>query len=94
MANVAIYYQLNEHEESINAITSITYIVKSLETYYTIVGVFVDSVNESIRLMDLFDMNLSTISKLIINKYPVNEFDQEMLYQLSKSEKFKIELWT
>ncbi|WP_273834183.1 hypothetical protein [Guptibacillus sedimenti] len=93
MANVAIYYQLNEHEESNNAIASITNIVKSTETYYTIVGVFVDSVNENIRLMDLFDMNLSTISKLIINKYPVDEFDQEMLYQLARSEKFQIELW-
>lgn len=90
MANIAIYYKLSQVEEAEQAISCIEKMISKIETRYNIVGVFIDSFNESVKLMELLDTNLSNTDFILMNKYLNNEFDQTVLDQLSKSEKFKI----
>lgn len=90
VANVAIYYQKDENESSEHAILDIKRLIQLLETHHSIKGVFIDRNKESIQLMDLLSSPLSEIDFVYINNPINNEFDKELLNQLSRNENFKI----
>lgn len=87
---IAIYYQKDESEAAEQAISQINELIRLLEVHHTIKGVFIDRHNESLELMELLNSPLSEIDYIYINKPIENDFDRELITQLSKNEHFKI----
>lgn len=90
VSNLAIYYKKDQNEDTEQAIVRVNKLIQSLETHHTVKGVFVDLFNESTELMDLLNSQLSEIDIIYINKPIDNEFDNELIYQLSRNEQFEI----
>lgn len=90
MVNIAIYYQKCEQETSVDAVNRINEFIQVLEDQHTIKGVFIDRQGESNALMELLSSPLSEIECIYINKPFENEFDSELVYQLVRTENFKI----
>ena len=90
MANVVIYYQLEKGEETTFAVNKVTNIIKRLEKKHTIYGVFLEEYDNSFQFYELLEISLSKIDYVYLNKPLKNEFDLDILNQLSKNEKFEI----
>ncbi|KMY44030.1 hypothetical protein AC622_07005 [Bacillus sp. FJAT-27916] len=90
MANVAIYYQKYEEQDTEQAVFKVNKLIKRLETLHVIKGVFLDNYNESSELLELLNSSLSDLDYLFLNKPLENEFDSQLFDQLSKTEKFEI----
>lgn len=90
MANVAIYYQQIDQETIDQAIERVGKFIKKIDTQHTVKGVFIDPLNGSNELLDLLNYPLGEIDIIFINKSFDNEFDQELIIQLSSTEHFKI----
>ena len=90
VANVAIYYQQLKEEDLAQAVDNVIRLIQQLETLHVIKGVFLDNFNESTELMDLLNSPLSEIDIIYINKPIINEFDNALISQLSRTEKFQI----
>lgn len=89
MANVAIYYSSNYGENMEQAVLRINNLLTQLESTNVVLGVFIDTFNQSSELMELLSSPLSEIEYLYTNKPIINEFDKELLYQLSLREQFE-----
>lgn len=89
MSNVVIYYK-KEQESTDQAVLRVNELIQCLETHHTIKGVFLENENESIELMDLLNSPLSEIDYIYMNKPVEDDFDKELLSQLSSREQFKI----
>ncbi len=71
-------------------VNRINELIQVLEEQYTIKGVFIDRQDESNALMKLLSSSLSEIECIYINKPLENEFDRELVHQLTRTENFKI----
>ncbi|UHA60910.1 hypothetical protein KDJ21_004180 [Metabacillus litoralis] len=90
MANVAIYYQKNKEESTEQAVLHVNELIQQLETHHVIKGIFLDTFNQSIELMELLNSPLSELDYIYLNKPLENEFDNELINQLTRTEKFEI----
>ncbi|MED3653984.1 hypothetical protein P4489_06530 [Heyndrickxia sporothermodurans] len=90
MANVAIYYQKNKEESTEQAVLHVNELIQQLETHHVIKGVFLDTFNQSIELMELLNSPLSELDYIYLNKPLENEFDNELINQLTRTEQFEI----
>ncbi|MDG0032694.1 hypothetical protein MMB68_24405 [Priestia sp. Y58] len=90
MANVAIYYQQKEHEALEEAIKYVNMFIERIQSLHTIKGVFMDNCGERSRLTDLIDAPLSEIDCIYMEKPFNDEFDSQLINQLSRSEKFEL----
>ncbi|TFB21463.1 hypothetical protein E3U55_09130 [Filobacillus milosensis] len=90
MANIAIYYQKNSNESTEQAVLRVNELIKQLETLHIIKGVFLDNFGQSTELMDLLNSPLSVIDYMYINKPLENEFDNELIDQLKRTEQFQV----
>lgn len=90
VANVAIYYQTNKEESTEQAVLHINELIKQLETHHVIKGVFLDTFNQSIELMELLNSPLSELDYIYLNKPLENEFDNVLIIQLTRTEQFEI----
>ena len=93
MSNVAIYYKQDEEESTEHAVHRLNQFIQSIETHNVVLGVFIDSFNQSSELMDLLNSPLSEIEVIYMNKPLDNEFDNELINQLSRAEQFQIKLF-
>lgn len=91
MAKVVIYYKLNQTDLLEQVVFHVDKLIEQLESLHTIKGVFLDNYNESTELMELLNSPLSEIDFIYINKFIKDEFNNELISQLSRAEKFKIE---
>jgi len=90
VANVAIYYQKNKEESTEQAVLHVNELIQQLETHHVIKGVFLDTFNQSIELMELLNSPLSELDYIYLNKPLENEFDNELINQLTRTEQFEI----
>jgi len=90
VANVAIYYQKNKEESTEQAVLHVNELIQQLETHHVIKGIFLDTFNQSIELMELLNSPLSELDYIYLNKPLENEFDNELINQLTRTEKFEI----
>ncbi|MFS0658219.1 MULTISPECIES: hypothetical protein [Niallia] len=90
MANIVIYYNSNKGENTQQAVEQVNNIIHQLEKHHVISGVYIDNFDQSIELMDLLNSPLKRLDYIYINKPIKNEFDKELIYQLSKTEHFKL----
>lgn len=90
MANVVIYYRKDESETPEHAVSRVNELIEKLETHHTIFGVFIDRYNESNELMELLDSPLEEIDYIYMNECINNEFDKELISQLSSTLHFEI----
>ncbi|MGM0974786.1 MAG: hypothetical protein ACQEW2_17805 [Bacillota bacterium] len=90
MANIAIYYQKNKNENTEQSVLRVNNLINQLENHHTVRGVFLDNYNSSTELMEFLNSPLSELDYIYINKPFDNEFDKELIIQLSRAEKFKI----
>lgn len=90
MANVVIYYQKKEYEDTKQAIQDINKLIVKLEIHHVIKGVFVDDYKSRNYLTELFNSSLTIIDHIYIEKPLNDEFDNDLLSQLSHAEQFAI----
>ncbi|MBL5833150.1 hypothetical protein [Niallia sp. RD1] len=90
VANVFIYYNSDQSESTEQAVHRVNELIHNLEIHHVILGVFLDFFNQSTELMELLNSPLSEIDYIFTNKPIVNEFDKELIIQLSRTEKFEI----
>lgn len=87
---IAIYYKKSENEASEQAIALINELIHFLEVQHEIKGVFIDVHSESTEFIELINAPLSTIDCMYINKPIEDDFDRQLIEQLSKSENFEL----
>jgi len=91
VANVVIYYNSDRDESTEQAVHRVNKLIQQLETHHVILGVFLDTYNQSTELMELLNSPLSELDLIYTNKPIENEFDKELIFQLSKTERFEIQ---
>jgi DUF1009 family protein len=90
VSNVVIYYNCGQGESIEKAVSRVNELIQYLETHHVIKGVFLDNFNDSNELMDLLNSPLTEIDIIYIDKPIDNEFDNELINQLSRTEQFEI----
>lgn len=90
MVNAVIYYHQNQDERFEQAVENINKLIKQIETQHVIKGVFLDSFNERNELVELINSPLSEIDYLFLNKIIEDEFDKQLISELSKTEDFEL----
>lgn len=88
MQKAVIYYQLEPSLEMQRAIEHINSLIEKIED--EIIGVFVELPNTDESLLNMINHDLSVISCLYINKMPNDEFNQQLLKELSRQEGFAV----
>ncbi|MDG4655553.1 hypothetical protein P6P90_04785 [Ectobacillus antri] len=90
MENVVIYYQQKQNESTEKAIHYINTLIKKLENRFVIKGVYIDRFENRNEFVDLLQSPLSEIDYIYLEQEITDEFDKQMLNELSKAENFKI----
>jgi hypothetical protein len=90
VANTVIYYQLNENETIDRAVLVVNKLIEKIKIDHVIFSVKIDFADERSQLLELSNSPLSKIDFLYINKPFEDEFDSELIKQLSKAEQFVI----
>jgi len=90
MANVAIYYQRKEDESIDEAIKCVNMFIEKIQPLHIIKGVFMDNCGERSQLTDLIDAPLSEIDYIYMETPFNDEFDRQLISQLSRSDKFEL----
>ncbi|HDR7276606.1 TPA: hypothetical protein QCX06_004188 [Bacillus paranthracis] len=90
MENVVIYYQQKQNEPTEQAIHYINTLIKRLENHFFIKGVYIDQFENRNEFIDLLQSPLSEINYIYLEQEITDEFDKQMLNELSKTENFKI----
>lgn len=88
MPNIVIYYHQQEDETVDNSIERINKIILYLETSHSIKGVFLDSYNDRNQLNELLNSPLKEIDILFTNLLFNDDFDSQLINQLSALENF------
>jgi hypothetical protein len=90
VANVVIYYNKDYDESTEQAVLRVNELIQQIETLHVVKGVYIELLNQSSELMDLLNSPLSEIDIFYINKPIDNEFDNDLINQLSRAEQFEI----
>jgi hypothetical protein len=90
MLKVGIYYRQKEYENVEKSVKTVKEILGQLEKTHRIIGVFLDSFNDRTELNELLNFPLNELDILYVNHSFDDEFDTELLIQLSKAEKFVV----
>ena len=93
MAKVVIYYRKSVNEKNEQTVKRINKFIKSISSQHKIKGVFIDNYNESNAFLELVESQLNDIDVIYINQMINNEFEKELLNQLSNTDKFSIKLF-
>lgn len=88
MTNVAIYYKMSSIQQSQKVIKEIK--EKILDIDAVIVGVYVDNFDEDTNFNQMIAYNLSNIDYLYINKPLSDDFDRQLIKELSRANHFEI----
>lgn len=94
MANVAIYYRERKKDSTETAIEYVNKLIEQLEVHHKIKGVFIDAYGGKNELNELLNSQLSHIDYIFIEESFDDEFDNKLLEELSKTEKFKIKYFS
>jgi hypothetical protein len=90
VANVVIYYQQEENECIEKTIKNINSIIKKLEFQNKIKGVFIDRFGERLEFGELINSPISQIDYIFLNKPLEDDFDNQLLNELARTENFKL----
>ncbi|OHX50688.1 hypothetical protein [Cytobacillus oceanisediminis] len=91
MKNALIYYQQKQKEKTSESINIVNKIIKVLQKEdYKIMGVYIDKYNNQIEFMELIQEIPSHLNQLFIEYLPEDEFNQQILNELAKTENFEI----
>lgn len=93
VANIVIYYCLYNGESVTKSVESVNTLINQLETQHTIKGVYIDNFNESNQLHELLNSPLGEVDYFYLNKPLLDEFDSQLINQLSKAEHFKVKYY-
>jgi len=88
-----IYYQSQKNEHIEQIIKNINILIAKLEFNYSIKGVFIDNYNERTELTELLSLDLTNIDLLITNRSLIDEFDRQLIIELSRSENFELKFF-
>jgi hypothetical protein len=90
MLKAAIYYRQQEYESIEKSVEIVKKVINKIEKTQNIVGVFMDSFNDRAELFELFNSPMSELDILYIIHSLEDEFDSELIMQLSKTEQFAV----
>lgn len=88
-----IYYKQKQNKSLEQTVLQINNLIKQLKCHHTILGVFIDTFDESFELIELLNRPLEEIDYMYINKPIEDEFNKELIRQLSKSEQFEVKIF-
>lgn len=88
MANIAIYYKMNEEDKTTEVVEEINQFIELID--YEISGVYIDDVNSIDELMKLTHQDLTRINILFVNRILENDFDTKLLLELAKNFNFEL----
>ncbi|QBZ23979.1 hypothetical protein [Bacillus cereus] len=90
MSKTVLYYRQQKNESVENSIENVKKLIKNLETTHKILGVFLDSYNDQNQLNEMLNFPLQEIDLLYTNHCFDDEFDNQLINQLSKAEQFSV----
>ena len=82
---------MNHNENTEQAVPRVNELIAKLETHLAIKGVFMDSFDSSNELMEMLNLPLSEIDYIYMKEIE-DEFDNELINHLSRTEHFEIKL--
>jgi hypothetical protein len=93
VAKVVIYYRKSVNEKNEQTVKRINKFIQSISSQHKIKGVLIDNYSESNAFLELVESQLNDIDVIYINQMINNEFEKELLNQLSNTDKFSIKLF-
>lgn len=90
VGNVVVYCKQKQNESTEATIERVNKLIQQLESYHKIKGVFLDSSEERTELNELLNFNLSSIDYMYIGSKIDDEFDSQLIKELSRTEQFEV----
>lgn len=88
MSNVAIYYKMTDSQHSDDVILEIKEVIRNIDR--TVIGVHIDTYNQSDKFSNLVNQDLSSLDTLYLNKELEDDFDNQLISEIARSLQFKI----
>lgn len=88
MANVAIYYSMSQQETSEDIVEKIETLIEQIDD--KILGVYIDPFGSSENFNKLISEDINKLNTIYLNKKLDDEFNGQMIYELSKISNFQI----
>ncbi|ATH94645.1 hypothetical protein [Bacillus glycinifermentans] len=90
MTNIVIYYRRKKEESVEKSVENVNKLIQYFENFYTIKGIFLDDHDDRNQFNELLNFPLKEIDILYTNHYFDDEFDNQLINQLSKAEHFSV----
>ena len=90
LLKIGIYYRQEEYENIDKSVKKVKKIIEKVEKTHNIIGVFLDSFNDRTEFNELLNSPMNELDILYVNHFFEDEFDRELLFQLSKAEQFAV----
>ncbi|MCY8491013.1 hypothetical protein [Bacillus atrophaeus] len=90
MKYIVIYYRRKKEESVEKSVENINKLINNFGTSHTIKGVFLDDHNDRNQFNELLNFPLKDIDILYTNHYFDDEFDYQLIKQISKAEQFNV----